>query len=170
MFKKIEFKDFNENPFTLFKKDYALITAGSLQKHNTMTVGWGTLGILWRKEIAIAYVKPNRYTYDFTNQNNYFTLCWFDDSSKSREILKICGTKSGRDIDKDKVCGLTPFEIDGGIGYKEARLIIVCEKCYQDDFNKESFLDDTYEEIYKDGLLHRRYIGNIIGIYKNEED
>ena len=80
MFRKIEFKDFNENPFTLFKKDYALITAGTMDHHNTMTVGWGTLGILWRKEIAIAYVKPNRYTYEFTNNSKYFVLTWFDDN------------------------------------------------------------------------------------------
>ena len=53
---------------------------------------------------------------------------------------------------------------------EEARLMIVCEKIYQDDFEKDSFLDETYEEIYKDGLLHRRYIGKIIGIYKREEE
>ena len=165
MFKKISIEEFKENPFTLFKNDYALITAGTIDNHNTMTVGWGTLGVLWRKFIAIAYVKPNRYTYQFTNDSKYFVLAWFDDSPKSREILKICGTKSGKDIDKDKECDLTPFEIDGGIGYEEARLLIVCEKIYQDDFQKDAFLDQTYNEIYQDGLLHRRYIGNIVGIY-----
>ncbi len=168
MFKKISFNEFNENPFSLFKKDYALITAGTIKKHNTMTVGWGTLGVLWRKEIAIAYVKPNRYTYQFTNSSNKFVLAWFDDSEKSREILKICGTKSGRDINKDEVCGLTPIEIDGGIGYEEARLLIVCEKIYQDDFKKDDFLDRTYDEIYSDNLVHRRYIGKILGIYIKE--
>ena len=166
MFKKIEFENFNENPFTLFKKDSALIVAGTYDHHNTMTVGWGTFGVLWRTEIAIAYVKPNRYTFEFTNNSKYFVLAWFDDSLWAKEMLKVCGTKSGRDINKDIECGLTPFEIDGGIGYKEARILVVCEKIYQDDFTKESFLDDTYDVIYKDGLLHRRYIGKIVGIYE----
>lgn len=170
MFKKIDFSEFNVNPFTLFKKDNALITAGTLANHNTMTIGWGTLGVLWRKEIAIAYVKPNRYTYEFTNNSKYFVLAWFDDSSWSKDMLLKCGTKSGRDIDKDKECGLTPFEIDGGIGYNEASILIVCEKIYQDDFIKESFLDNTYDEIYKDDLVHRRYIGKIVSIYQKSNE
>ena len=168
MFKKINIEEFNENPFTLFKKDYALLTAGTLDHHNTMTVGWGALGVLWRKCIAIAYVKPCRYTYEFTNESDFFVFAWFDENDKNKEILKVCGTKSGRDINKDEICGLTPFELDGGIGYEEARLLIVCEKIYQDDFNENDFLDDTYSEIYKDGMLHRRYIGKIVGIYVKE--
>ena len=168
MFRKIDIKDFNENPFTLFKKDAALMTVGTLADHNTMTVGWGTLGILWRNEIAIAYVKPTRYTFEYMDKTDTFVFAWFDDSEKSKDILKFCGTKSGRDYDKDKECNLTPIEIDGGIGYEEARLLIVCEIIYEDQFKEEEMRDISYMSIYPDNLLHHRYIGRIKGIYYKE--
>ena len=168
MFKKINFDQFNENPFTLFKKDYALITVGTMDNHNTMTVGWGALGVLWRDEIAIAYVKPTRYTFEFMNSTSHFVFAWFDDSEKSKEILKFCGTKSGRDYDKDHECGLTPFELDSGIAYEEARLLIVCEIIYEDQFKEENMIDKDIMSIYPDSKLHHRYIGKIKGIYVKE--
>lgn len=168
MFKKISFNEFNENPFTLFKKDSALMTVGTMENHNTMTVGWGTLGVLWRNEIAIAYVKPTRYTFEYMKDTTHFVFAWFDDSEKSKEILKFCGTKSGRDYDKDHECGLTPFEIDGGIGYQEARMLIVCEIIHEDQFKEEDLRDQNIMSIYPDKLLHHRYIGKIVGIYKKE--
>lgn len=168
MFKKIDLNDFNVNPFTLFKKDNALMTVGTLNNHNTMTVGWGTLGVLWRNEIAIAYVKPTRYTFEYMNSTSCFVFAWFDDSLNSKEILKFCGTKSGRDYDKDKECNLTPFEIDGGIGYKEAKMLMVCEIIYEDQFKEEEMVDHNIMSIYPDKLLHHRYIGRIKGIYIKE--
>lgn len=170
MFKKIEFKDFNENVFTLFKKETALLTAGGLGNHNTMTIGWGTLGVLWRKEIAIVYVKPTRYTYEFMNRSNLFTISWYNDTDEMRKNLTFCGTMSGRDVNKDEVCKLTPIELDGGVTYNEARLVIVCESIYNDRFEEQHFMDKELLGIYPNLKFHQRYIGKIIGIYKKEEE
>lgn len=167
MFKKIDIQDFSGNVFSLFKNENALLTAGSMECHNQMTIAWGTLGMLWRKPIAIVYVKPTRYTFDFMNKNDYFTISWFKENN--REIMKICGTMSGRDINKDDRCQLTPFDLKFGVTYQQAELVILCRKIYVDDFQMCEMLDERIMEIYPDEKFHRRYIGEIIAIYQQEQ-
>lgn len=163
MFNKVEFKDVQNYIYEKLSTSGALLVAGSLEKHNNMTIGWQTNGILWSKPVLISYVKPTRYTYQFTNDSDYFTVCYFDNQ---RDILKECGTKSGCDYDKDQLCNLHPLLFDGGIGYQEASLIVVCKKIYQDDFKEQLFLDPTIaQKRYQDHLLHRFYIGEVISVY-----
>lgn len=167
MLKKIDLKEFTGNVFSLFKDDNALLTAGSMEQHNPMTIAWGTLGMLWRKPIAIVYVKPTRYTFDFMNKNDYFTISWFKENN--REIMKICGTQSGRDVNKDELAQLTPFDLGYSVTYQEASQVILCRKIYVDDFQMCEMFDDKIMEIYPDELYHRRYIGEIIAIYQQEQ-
>ena len=167
MFEKVEFKSVQNEMYEKLISEGGLILAGTLEDHNNMTIGWATSGVLWSKPVIISYVKPTRYTFEFCNKYDTFTILYFENR---KDVLKECGTKSGRDYNKDELCNLHPCLLDGEIAYEEASLVITCRKIYQDDFEKESFLDETYEEIYKDGLLHRRYIGKIVGIYKKEEE
>ena len=88
-----------ENIYQYMKKG-SLITAGTMDKYNTMTIGWGVTGVLWGKNVFIAYVRPSRYTYQFMENNDYFTISYYDDSYKSE--IAFLGKASGRDIDKVK--------------------------------------------------------------------
>lgn len=166
MFEKVDFKGVQNLALEKLGKEGALILVGNKEKHNNMTIGWATSGILWSKQVVISYVKPTRYTYSFCNEFDTFTICYFDNQN---EILKECGTKSGRDVNKDELCSLHVVELDGEIAYSEASLVITCKKIYQDDFKKDNFLDmSIYEKRYMDDLPHRFYVGEVINVYKKQ--
>lgn len=169
-FKKIDIDDYSTNVFVDFKNNWGLVTAGTLEDHNTLTVGWGSLGVLWRKNVCTVYVRGSRHTNNYLQQHDYFTVSFYD--KEHFEGLKIYGTLSGRDYDKDKLTGFTPLEINKGISYAEANTIIVCKKIYADEFNPKLFLDDGVKEFYEktkeDPTYHYYYIGEILGIYRKD--
>lgn len=169
MFKKINPFDIEGNSIKLFKVDSPIVVFGDIEKHNGLTVAWGNLGCLWSKEMATVFVKPNRYSFEFANECEYFTIMWFDELKDS--INRVFGFKSGRDVDKEKLCNLTPFEIDGAVGYDEASLIIVCKKIYQKEIDKNNILSKEVldKPMYKDDLFHSEYFGEIISVYKKEK-
>lgn len=143
------------------KKGLCLLSAGSIDDYNTMTIGWATFGIVWSKNVCIVYVKPNRYTYEFMEKNDYFSLSFFDDSYKN-EMLYL-GTKSGRDCDKVKDCNFNPYSIDefNAVSFKEAKYTIVCKKIYNDDFD-DALLEEIKKRYYINEPFHRFYIGEIM--------
>ena len=155
------------NPFTKIGKDWALLTAGSKKKCNTMTVSWGGLGVLWGTPSATIYIRPQRYTREFIEKNELFTISFF--KSEYKKILSFCGSHSGRDCDKAKETGLTPIEIDGTTSFEEAELILVCRKKYSQNMTADSFLDKSLlEKWYPNNDLHTVYIGEIITAYQND--
>lgn len=164
MFRQVEFKSVQNEMYEKLGSEGALILVGTKEYHNNMTIGWATQGILWSKPVIISYVKPTRYTFEFCNENEYFTICYFDNR---RDVLRECGTKSGRDFNKDELCNLNIVELDQTIAYEEASLVIICKKIYQDDFKEPNFLDKSIiEKRYQDGLIHRFYIGEVVNVYK----
>lgn len=161
-FKLISPYDLQDNIFKLIDKDWMLVTAGTEDHFNTMTASWGHLGIIWNMPIAIAYIRPQRYTFGFANENDYYTLCFFGE--EYRKALQFCGTKSGRDYDKVKETGLTPLLTENGnVYFEEARLVLECEKIYQDELKKENFLKpEVAEKNYPKEDFHRFYMGKIV--------
>jgi flavin reductase (DIM6/NTAB) family NADH-FMN oxidoreductase RutF len=160
-------RSFEENPSKLFAEGWALITAGTKEKWNTMTASWGTFGSLWGMDVAFIFVRPSRYTYAFIEKSDGFTLSFFDDTM--RRALDVCGSKSGRDTDKAAAAGITPRELaPGRISFGEARLAIACGKAYAQDLNKDLFLDPAIAGNYPKGDLHRLYVGKIEGAWKKE--
>ncbi|MBU8932552.1 MAG: flavin reductase [candidate division Zixibacteria bacterium] len=150
-----------DNAFKLISTDWMLVTAGNLQSYNTMTASWGALGELWSKKIAICFVRPVRHTYSFLEKTDSFTLTFFDETY--RDTLKLCGTKSGRDVDKMSLPGMTPIEgFTGSVYFSEARLVLDCRKIYTHDLDPEHFLDSKIHDEYPDKDYHRMYIGEII--------
>ena len=101
-----------DNPFTLINKDWMLITAGNEQSHNTMTASWGGVGELWGKYVSTIYVRPQRYTLEFVEREDYYSLCFF--GPEYRQALNFCGTKSGRTLTRTRRTGLTPCFDDVG--------------------------------------------------------
>ena len=151
-------------PFDLFHKDWALLTAGQIDDHNSMTISWGELGTLWNKNVATVYVKPCRYTYSFMEKNEFFVLSFF--TEEYRDALSIMGSKSGRDINKDELSGLTPVNYEGVTIYKEAKMTIICKKIYYNDLILENIPADAIKHHYQSEAPHRMYIGEVIKIIK----
>ncbi len=111
--REIDPKEITDNPFALIGNDWMLITAGSQRRFNTMTASWGGLGVLWGRQVAVCFVRPTRYTYGFMERSKRFTLSFF--SRRCRSALNLCGTRSGRDVDKVAATGLTPAFGDGTV-------------------------------------------------------
>ncbi len=166
--KKIDIKSLKENAVSLFDDSWCLITAGNKESYNTMTASWGAMGELWNKDVCFVFIRPQRYTYEFTEREDYFTLSFF--SSEYKKALGFCGKYSGRDYDKAKETGLTPAEIENSMTFKESRLIIVCKKSAVQDIDPKGFIDSTIDSTCYPGKdYHRMYIGEIVACYINEE-
>lgn len=159
-FKEINIKDLSFNPFDKIGSQWMLITAGSESSFNTMTASWGGMGVLWGKNVATVYIRPQRYTKEFVDANDTFTLSFYGPEHKN--ALNICGSKSGRDCDKVKEAGLTPYFTDGTCAFGEAETIFVCRKLYKDTMPPENFIDKASDaKWYPDKDYHTMYIAEI---------
>ena len=167
-FIKTDHEKIEDNPFKLIGKDWMLLTAGIAGDFNTMTASWGGVGVLWHKPVCQIYVRPQRFTYKFIEKYEYFTLSFFEE--KYRDALSICGSKSGRDIDKIRATGLTPLETENkNVYFGEARLVFECRKIYYQDIRPEFFLDDSINANYPKKDYHRMYIGEVISTLIKEK-
>lgn len=166
-FKEIRPEDFNYSPFKLIGKDWMLITAEKDGKANTMTASWGGLGVMWNKNVAYVVIRPQRYTKEFVDSADSFSLTFFNNSFK--EILSYLGTKSGRDEDKIKKSNLTLIH-DNNIPYfEEANIAIFCKKLFAQEYNPESFIDkEINKQCYPNSDHHTLYIGEITKILVKE--
>ena len=128
-----------------------------------MTVSWGGLGWLWGRPLAIVVVRPTRFTYEFTEKYETFTLSAFDE--KFRGALEMLGTKSGRDSDKMAESGLTPIpSLKAGCpGFAEAQLILECRKAYWHDLDPKHFIARHIEANYRNDY-HRVYFGEVLAV------
>ena len=158
MFQSIDPKQLQENVFSLIGDQWTLITAGTPDHCNTMTASWGGVGVLWNANVTFSFVRPSRYTYTFMEQEKYYTLSFF--GADCRRALQLCGSKSGRDIDKVAETGLTPV-FDAPAYFAEAELVLVCRKLYTQDLDTDRLLDPALMANYKDGDVHRMYVGEI---------
>ena len=152
--------DYNINPFTKFDKDWAIVTAGTKDKFNSMTISWGSMGTIWNKKVITIYIRPERYTYEFIKNNDYFTVSFYD--NKYKDKLLVFGTKSGKDIDKVKETNFTPKYLDNSITYEEAKETFICKKLYIEQMNKDS-LPEEVKSFYGDmGESHYIILGEVI--------
>ncbi|MGC9468391.1 MAG: flavin reductase family protein [Anaerolineae bacterium] len=160
-FREINPHDLTENAISLIGKEWMLITAGKLDHFNMMTASWGTLGYLWNRPVAFAFVRPQRYTFGLMEQSSYFSLTFFDE--EHRDVLDYCGSHSGRDVDKVAKTGLTPMVGESGAVYfDEARLVMECRKIYAQDITEANFLEATIiAQHYQKRDFHRLYVGEI---------
>ena len=161
MWKKIDPKHLEQNVFSMIGDQWMLVTAGNKDNCNTMTASWGGLGVLWGKCVATAYIRPQRYTREFMDREEYFTLSFFGE--EYRKALSLCGSKSGRDMDKVKECGFTVMEGEGGAPYfDQAQLVLVCRKRFVQAMDEANIPEDVKEKFYADADYHYIYIGEIV--------
>jgi flavin reductase (DIM6/NTAB) family NADH-FMN oxidoreductase RutF len=162
-FKEIEIKDLNMNPFTLIGNEWLLITAGNENKFNTMTASWGSLGVFWGKNSATIYVRQSRYTKEFIDSNDTFTLSFFSEDYK--KALGICGSLSGRDVNKVEKANLTPVFNEISPYFKEAKMTIICKKMYHTNIELANFDEPKFNEtMYPDKDYHTIYIAEILKV------
>ena len=163
LFKTVTPKEISDNPFKLIGDDWALVTCGTPEKFNTMTVSWGGVGIMWGKPVVHTFIRPQRYTFEFTEKNEYFSMCFFDEAH--RDALKLCGSKSGRYCEKVKETGLTPAFTENGVPYfEEARLVLICKKMYSQFLSEESITDSQSVDKWYNGDYHKMYISEIVSV------
>jgi flavin reductase (DIM6/NTAB) family NADH-FMN oxidoreductase RutF len=158
----------NENYLSLIKNDWMLLTAGTVNSFNTMTANWGTIGYLWNKPVAICFIRPQRYTFEFAEKHDFFTLSFF--GQQYREVLDFCGTHSGRDIDKATNTGLRAMETEkGNVAFEQARLVMECRKLYADFLKPGQFIVSGIESRNYPGKdYHKFYVAEITGCFRKK--
>ena len=167
MLKAIEPAQLKDNTFSLIGDEWMLITAGDREGCNTMTASWGGLGVLWGEPCATAYIRPQRYTKEFVDSQEYFTLSFF--GADYRKELALCGAKSGRELDKIKECGFTvEFTEEGAPMFQQARLTLVCRKLYAQEMDPAAMPAWVRDKWYPGQDYHTMYIGQIVKAFINE--
>ena len=154
--------NFNTDIFTLFDKKWALLTAGNEENFNTMTISWGGLGTLWGKPVATVYVRTSRYTHDFMDKNEYFTVSFYPE--KYRNDLNVLGTMSGRNMDKMKESGLAAKKTGETMTFKEAEITLVCRKLFRQELDVSNMPEKIAANLYSGQAPHDMSIGEVVEI------
>lgn len=166
MFKKVNIHELSFNPFDKIGKEWLLISAEKNGQTNTMTASWGALGHLWNKDVAIVFIRPQRYTKEFVDENDTFTLSFFNGK---HEELGYLGHHSGKDEDKISKVNFHIEMVENQPTFQEAKQVFICKKLYVGKFEKDNFLiPEVYKKNYPLDDLHYVYIGEITSVYVNE--
>lgn len=156
------------HPFTAFDKGWMVLSAGDFEKDdwNCMTVSWGVVGTMWHLPVAQTVVRPQRYTREFLDKHDTFTLCAFPESC--RKALQILGSKSGRDGDKVAESGLCPVASTtvAAPSFAEAELVLECRKIFRQPMTPEAILDPRALAVYPTCDYHIIYIGEVVAVRK----
>lgn len=165
--KPIDIKDFSPRIFQLLDDQWLLLACGDFsQKHyNAMTVSWGSMGTIWNRPFVQVLVRPTRYTAEFMNRYDTFTVSAF--GPDHRDALSLLGTMSGRDGDKIAVSRLTPMASRGvaSPSFAEAELVLECRKLFWQDIDHSHFVDSSIEKHYPEKDYHRMFFGEVVGIF-----
>ncbi len=187
-FRRIDPRSLSMNPFSLIAEEWMLVTAGAPGDWNTMTASWGGFGHLWNRDVAFVFVRPTRHTYGFMERESRFSLSFFGPAM--RQALALCGSLSGRDVDKAQAAGISPRAFDaaaspgepagqggspapaglggpGGadsanvIAFEEARLVLALRKLHAQDLDPACFVDPSINDHYAALDWHRLYVGAV---------
>ena len=173
-FVEIPFSQLSFNPNTLIGKEWMLVTAGnSADGYNTLTASWGHLGSLWghagggrNLPTAVVYIRPQRYTKQFIDREELFTLSVLDE--RYRPALSYLGSHSGRDGDKVARAGLTPVFDQGTTYFAQARLVLVCRKRYVQALDGSAVPEDVKKRCYPAEDYHIMYFGEVVEVLRRQ--
>lgn len=162
-FREISLEELGWDPFRQIGRDWLLVTAGTKEACNGMTVSWGGLGVWWGMDVAAVYIRQRRFTKGFMDEAERFTVSAF--APEYRKALGYMGSHSGRDGDKWGPAGLTPMDVDGTAAPAEASVILVCRKVLATVLSEDTFIEPGMKEKWyggsEDGNVHTMYIGAI---------
>ena len=167
MFLEVDIRDIKKNMIKAISDEWMLISAGNEERSNMMTASWGLTGELWFRDVAVCFIRPQRYTLGFVEENDTFALSFF--GTQQKQALSFCGSKSGRDYDKIKETGLTPVYSDGTLYFEEAELVLICKKLAVTDIRPEQILEPAVlERCYPEKDYHKVFIGEIVKVLENQ--
>lgn len=168
--KKIDVFDYAGTICKALKPHGILLTTKADGKVNTMTIGWGTLGVDWSLPVFIAYVRESRYTHEMLEKNGEFTVN-IPYGEYDKKILGYCGTKSGADTDKIADCDLhlVESEVVSVPGIREFPLTLECKVIYKEEQDLSRIPDEIIKKYYPQGDHHHVYYGQIVNAYLIEE-
>lgn len=151
------------NPW--FSPGVFLITAGAPGNYNSMTGGWGSFGILWRKPVANIYVKTTRHTCSFLDKETLFTLSWYPDSERDA-VFGVYGHQSGRDTNKEKMTGFKPVMTpEGAITYLQADRVLVCRRLVRVPLTKDIIPAEHAKDV-NDKQFYVQFTGEVISVWQ----
>lgn len=164
-FQKLELSDLECNPFSMIGKGWYLLTSGIPESYNTMTASWGAMGEMWGAPSFHCVVRTNRYTLEYLDRNELFSVSFFDPGYKP--ALQFCGSHTGKDCDKAKETGLLPVPVEGTTTFAQARHVLICRKRYTAMLQKSGFLEpETYAKWYSSDPMHREFVGEVLAYYR----
>ena len=131
-------------------------------KANLMTIGWGTLGAVWGKPLWVVLVRPSRYTYKCIESAGCFTVNV--PGADLEEACALCGSKSGRDLDKFAACGLKAAKARTvkAPAVAECPIVYECKVVHSNDILPPRLAGEIVAGAYKGGDFHRVYWGEIL--------
>ena len=167
---KVDAFDYAGHICKAMKPNGILLTTAAHGMVNTMTIGWGTIGVDWSRPVFIAYVRESRYTKEMLEANGEFTVN-IPMGPIDKKILGYCGTKSGRDTDKIADMGLHTVESDvvSVPGIAELPLTLECKVLYQEEQDLSCIPADIIAQYYPKGDHHHVYYGQIVNAYLIED-
>lgn len=165
--KEIKIEQWKENACKAIGKDWMLVAAKKDGKTNAMTASWGGLGVMWGKDAAFVFIRPQRYTKNFIDASDTLSLSFYGE--EYREMLNYMGTVSGKDEDKVEKMNLT-VELEGETPYfAEAKTVLICRKMYAKELVAEGFMEEAMnEKWYANGDYHTMYVCAIEKVLINE--
>jgi len=164
-----DFEFVNETHRLMRDEGILLVAADKDGKPNAMTIGWGLVGTIWRKPFFTVAVRLSRYTHKLMEESDTFTVCL--PAKGMEEILDVCGTKSGRDMDKFKELGLTAkkgLQVDAPY-IAECPVHYECRVAYKVELKPGQLIEELEEDAYPKGNYHVLYFGQILGVYASND-
>ncbi len=160
-------EEITQNVFDTIGKKWLLITAECGGKTNTMTASWGGMGVLWGKNVAFIFIRPQRYTKEFVDGQSLLSLSVLPE--KFRKELGYFGRVSGRDEDKIEKAGLKLAHEDGVPYFADSSMALICKKLYAQGLTAESFIEkDLIESCYPEHDFHTMYVVEIEKVLENQ--
>lgn len=158
--------EISKNVFDMIGKQWMLVGAAKDGKTNAMTASWGGLGIMWGKNVAFVFIRETRYTKEFVDNGETFSLSFFGEDK--REMLGYMGKVSGREEDKIAKSGLHVTLEKNAPVFAEAELTLICRKMYAQEMKEECFTDrEAVGKWYGDGNYHTMYVAEITDVIHN---
>jgi flavin reductase (DIM6/NTAB) family NADH-FMN oxidoreductase RutF len=154
-----------QETFERLRSSGALLVGGT-DKPNVMTIGWGTLGVVWSRPVFIVLVRHSRHTHSFLEEHDEFTVCI--PTEEMKDAVMLCGSKSGRDVDKISECGFdmvrgdkvqTPYIAQCPLHYE-------CRVVHRNEVEEARLDGEIRGEYYAGGDYHTVYFGEILGAYR----